>query len=558
MCMETSKQVPTPSPESGFPRKAALSIACAVGLLCAAHLYKDGSHGFRFSTVADVVQFHWPKPPAETVLLGQAENDKNTANTVTRRGPISHVMLDDQMALDPFFESLWHLERRQSRAAEMVTILHYGDSPTTADLITGDARAILQKRFGDAGFGFNLAAKPWAWYGHRNVEIHDHGWASSQKDATGVGRYKQGSYGLGGAVFAGGAGSQTTYTLTGTPQRTVDVLYLASPSGGVLSVQANGTSIGEIDTQAESVSAQAKHFVLPEGTRHVVLEVASGTVKAFGADFRTGGAGVLYDSLGLNGATTTILSRTFDPGLLSQSLHYAHPQLVIINYGTNESQFSGLIDNLEKELKLAIEHVRTADPHVPILIMSPMDRGERAGGDIHTMGTIPQIVAIQRRVAEETHCAFFDTYDAMGGAGTVGRWYATQPRLMTADLIHPTPQGAAIVANLLIDNLLVGYDHWKKAHAIATVEHVPMKPPVLPSAPAAAQPSSDLPQETPMREDVDDHQNVPPSTENLPASKPQNEALKPLPEPDEDHHEPAQPPEPSSAPHEAPTSSSPQ
>ena len=52
-----------------------------------------------------------------------------------------------------------------------VRILHYGDSPTTGDLITADARALLQKQFGDAGTGFVLIARPWAWYNHRGVEM---------------------------------------------------------------------------------------------------------------------------------------------------------------------------------------------------------------------------------------------------------------------------------------------------------------------------------------------------------------------------------------------------
>jgi hypothetical protein len=81
-------------------------------------------------------------------------------------------------------------------------------------------------------------------------------------------------------------------------------------------------------------------------------------------------------------------------------------------------------------------------------------------------------VAIQRQVAAETHCAFFDTYDAMGSKGTMARWYAASPRLVTADLLHPTPQGAAIVGGLFVEQLELRYDRWKVQHGIA----VPAKP----------------------------------------------------------------------------------
>jgi len=108
-------------------------------------------------------------------------------STAREREAAGHltVFVDDANSLDPFFAALWQLEQAnpaQSEQGGVVTILHYGDSPTTADLITGDVRAQLQHRFGDAGRGYTLIAKPWAWYGHRGVEIGDHGW----KMRTGV------------------------------------------------------------------------------------------------------------------------------------------------------------------------------------------------------------------------------------------------------------------------------------------------------------------------------------------------------------------------------------
>jgi len=115
-----------------------------------------------------------------------------------------------------------------------------------------------------------------------------------------------------------------------------------------------------------------------------------------------------------------------------------------------------------------------------------MDRGERNGlDDIETMSTIPEIVSIQRRVAAETHCAFFDTYDAMGSKGTMARWFAASPRLVTADLLHPTPQGAAIVGSLFVEQLGLRYDRWKMQHGIAlppTPARAPAKTPTMKAA----------------------------------------------------------------------------
>jgi lysophospholipase L1-like esterase len=372
------------------------------------------------------------------------------------------LLIDESGEMDGFFAALWKIE--QQPKSGVVTVLHYGDSPTTADLITGDVRASLQERFGDAGRGYTLIAKPWPWYGHRGVEVSGHGW----RIKTGVGLMREGIYGLGGASFEGEPGAGSSFRLTESQQQSVDVEYLAKPGGGEFAVSADGVELTRETTAADELEASSVHVELPAGTKSVEVHPTVGTVELFGAEFHRG-PGVLYDSLGLNGATTSVLARTQPPGLWKEELTRARPQLIIVNYGSNESSFGNFVrKQYADELRLAIQRIRVAAPGVSILVMSPMDRGERRGLDeIRTMATIPEIVEIQRKVAAETHCAFFDTYNAMGGDGTIARWYEATPRLVTADLLHPTPQGAGVVAGFFVDQLSLGYDRWKMRRGIA-------------------------------------------------------------------------------------------
>lgn len=502
---------------SSFPGKTASALLTAVLVLLVAHWWPERDvRGLAPGVVAEAWRMQWPKRPVPVTpsmpLNGVQQTGSEGALGATRLGgterggggaagvgggarnlaggaqgvaggaegvgngaggqggAISPVMVDDSHALDPFFAQMWALQQGKP---VVVTVLHYGDSPTTADLITGDVREILQERFGDAGHGFNLGAKPWAWYGHRNVEMKDSGWASSQKDATGVGKMKQSLYGLGGAIFSGGAGAETTYTLkdaASAPATAVVVEYLQQPGGGTMTVLADGNTVATIDTNGPAAVPATRMVALPAGAKEIKVAAASGNVKWFGVDFRRGDKGVVYDSLGLNGATTTVLSRTFDPAAWGMELQETKPALIVINYGTNESQFAGLVTTLEAELRGAVAKARAAAPGVPVLIMSPMDRGEHGGiNEIHTNPQIPKIVAIQQKVAAETGCAFFNTYAAMGGDGTMARWYAAKPRLITADLIHPTPDGAVIVARLFVDNLYLAFDRWKQRSGIGVV-----------------------------------------------------------------------------------------
>ena len=45
---------------------------------------------------------------------------------------------------------------------------------------------LLQKQFGDAGSGFVLIARPWAWYSHRGVEMDASSWKIDIAGATAV------------------------------------------------------------------------------------------------------------------------------------------------------------------------------------------------------------------------------------------------------------------------------------------------------------------------------------------------------------------------------------
>jgi len=475
--IEPGQGEPEPSPPAGprFPFKPALTIVVFVAALVGWRLYVDHGKGLDPAIFWETFRLTWPHPPAPVV----PKTPTVQANANGKLPQVSAVFADDSNSLDPFFAALWNLEQRklgltnpaQSQpgpdpaSVGVVTVLHYGDSPTTADLITGDVRSQLQERFGDAGRGYTLIAKPWAWYGHRGVEISDHGW----KIRHGVGLMREGIYGLGGAAFEGQSGAWSKFRLTESQQSAVNVEYLAKPGGGTFAVEADDSQLAEQTTDSGTQSALSLHVELPPGTKIVSIRPTSGNVTLFGADFRRGTTGLLYDSLGLNGATTSVVARVLQPAIWKQELDHAAPALVVINYGSNESSFGAFVHKqYAGELRLAIQRVRANAPEASILIMSPMDRGERSGLDeIQTMATIPEIVAIQRQVAAETHVAFFDTYDAMGGDGTMARWYAASPRLVTADLLHPTPQGATIVATLFVEQLGLGYNRWKTQHGIA-------------------------------------------------------------------------------------------
>ena len=243
----------------------------------------------------------------------------------------------------------------------------------------------------------------------------------------------------------------------------MEVAYLAQPDGGEFAVDADNQELGTVETEGGAKAPGYASFKIPPGATKFAVRVTRGNVRLYGAEFRKSRSGVIYSSLGINGANVTLLSRSFNERHWTAELRHYKPDLVIVNYGTNESGFREFVDKTwAPEMREVVRRLHVALPDSSVLLMSPMDRGERkTGGEIDTIPVLPRLVEIEARVAGETGAAFFNTFEAMGGEGTMARWYAAEPRLVGADFIHPMPAGAKIVGELLYNALRDGYNQYK-------------------------------------------------------------------------------------------------
>jgi lysophospholipase L1-like esterase len=410
-------------------------------------------YAFDPRNASEVLNFKPPKPVAEmdvSPLASQASLEDLRNRRLAAFAPRS--LMDPGHTLDHFYEAL--------EKGGVTRVLHYGDSPTTADLITADVRVLLQQQFGNAGTGFVLIARPWAWYGRRGVEMSASNW---KIDIGGNSTVKDGLHGLGAVSFRGGPGAVAHWKLKDEHHRSVEVYYLGEPEGGEFIVEADGQAIGSSSARSGGTAPAFVQFNIPEGASHVALRVTHGSVRLFGVDFRRSDPGVVYTSAGINGANITLLSRVLNEEHWTQELQHYNPDLVVINYGTNESGFPTFVDTTwGREMRLAVQRLHAAVPNASILLMSPMDRGaKKENGEIDTLATLPRLVTTEAKIALDMNVAFFNTFEAMGGQGTMARWYASEPRLVGSDYIHPMPAGAKIVGELLFSALREGYQQHK-------------------------------------------------------------------------------------------------
>jgi lysophospholipase L1-like esterase len=380
-----------------------------------------------------------------------------------------HPVEDPARALDPFYAALMRTDSKRPRAITRIT--HYGDSPITNDGITGTVRRLLQTRFGDAGHGFILMDRPWAWYGHDAITFTSGGgWTD---DVIFNGKADDGQYGLGGVTFhASGPGKYARYAPasegeTGKSFSRMEVYYLRQPGGGQFDISVNDEREQTVSTTGETMRSGFTEVRAPQaGENTFQVTTTGGDVRLFGAVLENDGPGVVYDSLGVNGAYAGLLATVMNAEHWKEQLQHRSPDLVVLNYGTNESQDAkpDQLIRYERELREVIHRVREALPAASLLIVSPMDRGQHApGGKIITKPTIPLIVEMQKRVALDTGCAFFNTFEAMGGDGTMAKWYEGRGknRLVREDLTHPSAEGAKVVGRLIYEALVDGYAKYR-------------------------------------------------------------------------------------------------
>lgn len=397
----------------------------------------------------------------------------STAQTVessTARDPADPCtagLIDDpSRVLDHFYAALADTETKKSGAITRIT--HYGDSPITNDGITGTARRLLQERFGDAGHGFILVDRPWEWYGHQSITFTSSGGWSD--DSLMNPMTKDGMFGLGGVTFHAAAGKSARFGPatsgdTGKNLSRMDVYYLAQPGGGQFNVSINGETSQAISTDGLTAKSAFREIKAARpGANTFEIKTVSGGVRMFGAVLENDQPGVVYDSLGVNGAYAGLLARVMNEPHWAEQLQHRKPDLLILNYGTNESEYASddQMARYEKDLREVVRRVRAALPAVSILIVSPMDRGKHAsGGRVITLDSIPKIVEMQHRVALDVGCGFLNLFAAMGGEGTMARWHEGRHHLVGGDLTHPTADGAITVGVLIYNAILEGYADYR-------------------------------------------------------------------------------------------------
>ncbi|UCF48194.1 MAG: hypothetical protein JSU89_13635 [Myxococcales bacterium] len=380
-----------------------------------------------------------------------------------------------------FYEALENTARADKGAITRVG--HYGDSSIATDLITSTVRENLQARFGDGGHGFVLAAKGYIPYKHRGVR------QSSNPEAWDVREVvrrqdRYGRYGYGGVQSRALPGA---WARVGTAKRgdigveasRFVIYYETQPRGGKFSVRLDKEEREIVSTKADVLGDGVYSIEAPDGPHQIELRYArGGAVNLYGVAVERDGPGVVYDSLGLVGARANRLLN-YDEAHIKNQLEQRGVNLIVLGFGGNEASDDRPEEAFYEDYLRVLRRMRQGREDLSCLVFAPLDQARRHRGRIRTLPTIPLIVSAQRRAAFDSGCAFYDTWQAMGGEDAMRRWYRAQPRLAMGDFRHATPAGYEIIGNMFYKALLAGFADYLSSESSA--------------APASRPPSSGIP-----------------------------------------------------------------
>lgn len=380
-------------------------------------------------------------------------------NTLAEEITIHRAIEDvNNQALHNFYNSLSNtLSKNISENSGITRIIHYGDSHVAADILTSELRNRFQQQLGNAGTGFVLTGKPWSWYARKDVTTTiSRGWQSnglSQAQLPNDGRL-----GLAGISFTTDqVGEHSSLTATG---RYFDIYLMKQPSGGTVEVLLDGVKYRH---RVSLLSEQYEPTYIPikadkNGSHTIEIEtIRAGQVRVFGLDVRQDQPGIIYDALGINGARASRLSQ-WDWDILKSNLSYAKPNLVIIAYGSNEVSDPDLnLTEYEKNFASFLQKFHQAVPQAALLVISPPDRAIQVAGRWQSASAMPALVEAQRQAALANGAAFWNLFQAMGGAGSINKWANLPTPLAQADHVHLTKAGYQLVAQTLHQELTKGY-----------------------------------------------------------------------------------------------------
>ncbi len=172
----------------------------------------------------------------------------------------------------------------------------------------------------------------------------------------------------------------------------------------------------------------------------------------FGINLETDDQGIIYNSFGVNGASSNSYIRC---DYFVKHLKVYQPDFVILSLGINDvygRHFDAAL--YEQNMETLIQWIRQAAPNAAILLDISNDNYLFRRKANPFTAQSEEVVKI---LVKKYNCGLWNFYEIMGGLSSSQIWYKNN--LMARDRIHFTVQGYMLIGDLLFNAFLNSYDN---------------------------------------------------------------------------------------------------
>jgi lysophospholipase L1-like esterase len=388
------------------------------------------------------------------ILFGQADSIEQRYPFVKWK---DNQLSGDSLALSRFFEKLKALKNGEEKT---ISVVHIGDSHLQADYFPGQLRMNLQKEFGNAGRGliapyrmartnepdnFRTSGSA-AWRGRRIV---------SDKDTLTIG-----VSGL--TVYSSAPDAFIKISVKNTNEldysfNRVELFHRKGPGSFDLVVcDSLMCALADYKAEENQDSPFKSSFDLGAPQQEIILlnrgdtaDTTKGTM-VYGINLRNQQKGVLYHTIGINGAEYRHYLKN---PLFFQQLTELSPDLVIISLGTNEAYHPRFnADTFALQVDSMIQRIIVFCPGADILLTTP---GDALRARKYPNKNNKEAGKILIKMSEKYTLAYWDLFKVMGGNGSINTWF--MKGLTSKDKLHLNRRGYQLQGEMMTRAILKAF-----------------------------------------------------------------------------------------------------
>jgi len=404
-------------------------------------------------------------------LLSEETSDINPDTSVHR----IEFPANDSSILFPFFRQL----KRLHTSGELIRILHYGDSQIEEDRMTSYIRSRLQDRFGGSGIGLRPAVSLYGFQLSLRQYASDNWMRYTAFGNTGSG-LEHNRYGVL-ASFARftpypedhiqtdtnsyQAWIQLVETgkvrsLTGKYNR-FQIFYGNCTEPVMYELYANGV-LYDVDFLLPSIDMSEHSWHFDRSPSNLKIEFKGYVSPDFYCISLDADRGIAVDNIPMRGSSGLIFTK-MDQSLLKDMYKALNVKMILLQFGGNAVPY--IASNYkwyEKKFTNQLLMLEKTCPGVPIIVIGVSDMSIREKDRIISYPNLESIRDALKNATFNAGCAYWDMYEAMGGANSMPAWVYAEPSLASTDFIHFNSRGARIIAEMFYNAFIYEYENYLK------------------------------------------------------------------------------------------------